>query len=199
LELANGLFADAIRSHKILLCLTAAICLILVFSAVTALTFMPPYSRTASSAQQTETPMVTETPTLNQQTLNPPQTPTESPHQGIDFSPGPIPSGPPSLTVTQPQTLPAGCINSSQALEIAMPYITQFTQQHNLIVIGYWVIFHDGSGNDFRSANHHPAWQVDTGFYRDPNNPYSYYLAGYSVELWADTGEVYITYANGIA
>ena len=106
---------------------------------------------------------------------------------------------PPVYYTHQPDTLPEGCISSNQAYSIAIPYIREYAQEYNRIVLGIGLSFsnsaRDWSGKRGDPSLSYPMWEVFAGFDKDYRNPHSfdgypYGVFGYYVYIWADTGQL---------
>jgi hypothetical protein len=121
----------------------------------------------------------------------------------------PIPS--PSsydIVVNQAGTLPNGCISSSQAMQIAKPYIDQYVTENNCTITGIEVNFNEAYKDAFHEktsqplnypddyAPSYPVWFVFVSFDSTPEKgsflSYGYDgIIGYSVGIWADNSQVF--------
>jgi hypothetical protein len=113
---------------------------------------------------------------------------------------------PPVYYTHQPDTLPEGCISSNQAYSIAIPHIREYAQEHNRIILGidmsFWNSSKDLSGQRGDPSLRYPSWEVSAYFAKDYRNPHSYDgypsgVFGYSVLIWADTGQLRYKSAMG--
>jgi len=104
----------------------------------------------------------------------------------------------PPLYTHQPDTLPEGCISSDQAYSIAIPYIKEYAQKSNNVIMRIDVSFSnnysDYSGERGELWLVYPMWEV-TAFFL---NREEYGVVGYSVLIWADTGQLHHKGAQGI-
>ena len=104
----------------------------------------------------------------------------------------------PPVYTHQPDTIPEGCISSEQAYSIAMPYIEEYAQETNRVISRIDVSFSnnypDGIGLRGEPFLCYPMWEVSAYF----PNPEEYGVVGYSVFIWADTGQLYHKGAQGI-
>jgi hypothetical protein len=104
----------------------------------------------------------------------------------------------PPVYTHQPDTVPEGCISSDQAYSIAIPYIKEYAQETNRVIVRIDVSF----SNDYPDADglrgepflRYPMWEVSAYF---PTLE-EYGVFGYSVFIWADTGQLFNKGAQGI-
>jgi hypothetical protein len=104
----------------------------------------------------------------------------------------------PPVYTHQPDTVPEGCISSDQAYSIAIPYIKEYAQKSNCVIMRIDVSFSnnysDYSGERGEPFLCYPMWEVLAFF---PNRE-EYGVYGYSVFIWDDTGQLYHKGAQGI-
>jgi hypothetical protein len=181
----NSLVAVVFRRRKLLFGLIAlALSIIFVCSAVVALSYL-----TASSS-------------LSASPL---------PSASSVSSPIPSPTSSPSsydIVVNQPVTLPNGCISSSQAMQIAKPYIDQYVTENNRTITGIEIRFNEAYKDAFHertsqplhdpdsNAPSYPVWFVLISFDSTPEKgsflSYGYEgIIGYEVGIWADNSQVF--------
>ena len=112
----------------------------------------------------------------------------------------------PPVYTHQPSTSTEGCISSDQAYSVAIPYIREYAQENNRIIlridISFWNSSRDSSGTRGDSSLRYPEWTVSAIFAKDYLNPHSdegdpYGVFGYAVSIWADTGQLYYKCAQG--
>jgi hypothetical protein len=112
----------------------------------------------------------------------------------------------PPVYTHQPETVPEGCISSNQAYSIAIPYIREYAQENNRLILGIYISFgnssRDFSGQRGDPSLRYPVWEVSASFAKDYRSPHSYegYLYGIygcSVLIWADTGQLCSKSAQG--
>jgi hypothetical protein len=99
----------------------------------------------------------------------------------------------PTVHVDQPDTLPAGCISSDEAIEIALPYITQHANENNFKISEIYVAFHNATIDTLHTRSNstmaYPEWTVTAEFL------YQQSTEDWEVSVWADTGAVASQYA----
>jgi hypothetical protein len=103
----------------------------------------------------------------------------------------------PIVTIHSSGEVPAGSVSPQQALKTAMPYITQYANDHNRIITNVDVRFlssyEDWDHVRSNQTQSYPVWVVDARFLQG----FDFYSLsdssdGYSVTVWADTGEYVI-------
>ena len=113
----------------------------------------------------------------------------------------------PPVYTQQPDTLPEGCISSEQAYSIAIPYIREYAQENNRLIlridVSFWNNYSDAYGRRGDPFQCYPVWEVSASFTKDIFSPHSfegfpYGVYGYSVFIWADTGQLFSKGAQGI-
>jgi hypothetical protein len=106
----------------------------------------------------------------------------------------------PQVYTHEPNTLTEGCIYSNQAYSVAIPYIREYAQENNRLIlridISFWNSSRDFSEIRGNSSLSYPVWEVSATFAKDYLSPHSfegypYGVYGYSVLIWADTGQLY--------
>lgn len=104
----------------------------------------------------------------------------------------------PPVYTNQPDTIPEGCISSDQACSIAIPYIKEYAQKTNRVIsridVSFSNDYSDYSGERGEPFLCYPMWEVSAYF---PNSE-EYGVYGYSVFIWADTGQLFSKGAQGI-
>lgn len=112
----------------------------------------------------------------------------------------------PPVYTHQPSTSTEGFISSDQAFSAATPYIKEYAQGNNRIIlridISFWNSSRDDSGIRGNLSLSYPVWEVSATFASDYLSPHSvegdpYGVYGYSVLIWADTGQLYSKGAQG--
>jgi hypothetical protein len=125
-------------------------------------------------------------------------TPQENPQ------PTSTPTATPQIAINQPAPLPTGCITSDEALSIAKSYVTSYASNENRAItnttIQFYPAFRLCPDNDASSG---PAWIVSVWFNSTPNQgsslSYGYGgVVGFSVGIWAETGEVFCHEENAV-
>jgi hypothetical protein len=116
---------------------------------------------------------------------------------------------PPTVTIHQPASMPQGYISADQALQTAMPYITQEAKADNRKVASIIVNFvndtKDYQGARGSTGNSYPAWFVEADYLPRLDFWNSIGLMSYSqpdevtIYIWADTGAYYETYVPPLA
>jgi hypothetical protein len=105
----------------------------------------------------------------------------------------------PKIIVNQPNQLPNGVVSSDQALELAMPYINNFTTKHNLTLTSISVNYKEPRGESpyyaSSTSSPYPEWVVvaefKEGYGQATNrNDFTQYLVDYEVEIRADNGQI---------
>jgi hypothetical protein len=105
----------------------------------------------------------------------------------------------PPVYYHQPDTVTDGFISSNQAYSIAMPYIREYGHENNRLIlridVSFWNSSRDFNGQRGDSSLRYPVWTVTASFAKDYLSPHSfegypYGITGYSVSIWADTGQL---------
>jgi len=98
----------------------------------------------------------------------------------------------PRVYIHQAGTVPNGCISSTQAYRIAIPYIREYARENGRLILAidvtFWNSSRDLAGQRGNNSLSYPEWEVSAGFLTNPFDPWPIY--GYSVLVWADTGEI---------
>ena len=95
----------------------------------------------------------------------------------------------PPVYTHQPDTVPEGFISSDQAYSIAIPHIREYSQENFRAIWEIHVEFWSEYGYPRQ-----PTWEVTAYFYARE----MYGVYGYSVFIWADTGQLFHKGAQGI-
>jgi hypothetical protein len=102
------------------------------------------------------------------------------------------------ITVNQSDILPEGYISAEQAIQIATPYINQYTIENNRSVNSIKATFYSSSPE----ATDRGGWAIEAAFESIPCSGFptgnfvngypaeQYWIHGYTVCVWADTGEI---------
>ncbi len=105
----------------------------------------------------------------------------------------------PPVHVSKSGNVSEGCISSDQAYSIAIPYIREYAQANNRLIIGIEISFYDSSpdfaGERGNASQRYPVWQVDAAFANElalqtSEFDFGHGVFGYSVLIWADTAHV---------
>lgn len=98
--------------------------------------------------------------------------------------------------------------SSDQAYRIAIPYIREYAKENNRLILSievtFWNSSKDLAGQRGNTSLFYPEWEVSGGFAKDlfdtknSFHGYPYGVFGYSVLIWADTGEIRSKGAQGI-
>lgn len=103
----------------------------------------------------------------------------------------------PSSNETIPEVKPANyTISEEEAINIAMPYIQAYASENSRIVTGIYPFFayaRDYYGLRGDATQKYPSWEIKARFEGVKD-----YIAGYTVLIWGDTGEVRSAYPQGI-
>lgn len=106
----------------------------------------------------------------------------------------------PPTYVHQSNSVPEGCISSDQAYRTAIPHIREYAQENGRLIlridITFWNSSRDMEGQRGNDSSRYPLWVVSAGFL---NNPFDEWpIFGYTVLIWADTGEIRHEGAEGV-
>ena len=106
----------------------------------------------------------------------------------------------PRIYVQQAGAVPSGCISSTQAYRIAIRCIREYATENGRLIlhidIRFWNSARDLAGQRGDDSLFYPEWGVEAYFLTNPFDPWPIY--GYSVLVWADTGEIRGKGAQGV-
>jgi hypothetical protein len=113
---------------------------------------------------------------------------------GIDF----LPSG----NKSNPETKPANyTISKEEAINLAMPYFQDYASANNRTIKSIYTYFDyvpDYRGLRGSVSQTYPVWEITASYVGvvNYNNPETW-IVGYTVSIWADTGEAYSANPQG--
>jgi cytoskeletal protein RodZ len=114
-------------------------------------------------------------------------------------------SSPGDSITPSPTTTPQNnsLITEEQAIQIAMPTIEQYANEHNRTITTvkatFYPNFKTGSWPSVSLSVSFPAWLVEASYARAPEDSgEQYWIFGYQVIVQAETGQIYSSNAAGI-